>query len=385
MASNTNLSVARVALAAINMTLGNKKKFSPVGALQAARSPQNAGLIAEMNPKNANDANRLSTIPGQTTPQARVTLNYRPQEAATIKTNRTVATGSNPTQATSLNVDFVTHRELDLTYRTVDILALEKQTEDYLNKSNNGALAVNIANFPLLSDMGDQIMKRADSVLVNVDTAVLTALVAGVGGNLMLGTSSNTGVPTITAFNSDGSVNPYVMDWFADLKNIHQFEGKPIVIGGLKALRYFNRKNIVSAAALGYDYAKVFDMLDVEFYYDPQVDTLSGTDHIIVMDAGAFCMESIMEHAPVNEGGVIPMTHVGNTSYGQASITIAQTTAPTFTLDHDIRVREDDSSAYPAFTITPSVHFGTFARPAGFFKNYAGWDTVTGIFRAKLI
>lgn len=384
MASNQNLAVARIALAAVNATTGNRKKFSSVGALQAARSPQNSGLIDEMNPKNAKNDNRLSIIQGQTTPQARVTLNYRPQFQGTVKTSRTVATGANPTQGTALNVDYNTHRELDLTYRTVDLLALEKQTEQYLNQSNNGQLQVNMAGFKMLSDMGDQILRMADNVFVNVNTAVLNAMIAAAGGNLMLGQSSNTGVPTIQAFNSDGSVNPFVMDWFNDLKTVHGFEGRPIVVGGLKAKRYFNRKGIVSPAALGYDYAKVFDQLDVEFYYDPLVDTLSGQDHIIVMDAGKFCLESIMEHAPIEDGGVIPMARVGNTSFGQCSFAVSQTDAPTFTMDADLRVKEDDSGAYPVFTITPSVHFGTFASPAGFHKNYAGWDTVTGIFRAKL-
>ena len=385
MASNANLGVARIALAAISATSGNRKKFAPVGAIQAARSPQNTALIAEMNPKNAANGNRLSIIQGLATPQARVTLNYRPQIAATVKNSRTVANGANPTQATAMNVDYNTHRELDLTYRTVDLLALEKQTEDYLNKSNNGAITVKLDSFSLLSDMGDQILRVADQVLQNVDASVLTAIIAAAGGNLMLGTTANTGVPSIQAFNADSSVNPYVMDWFNDLKTVHSFEGKPIVIGGLKAQRYFNRKKIASAAALGYDYEKMFAEMDVEFYFDPLVDTLSGQDHIIVMDAGSFVLETILEHAKLEDGGVIPATKVGNTNFGQASITVAQTAAPSFTLDHDLRVREDDTIAYPAYTITPSLHYGTFARPAGYFKTYGGWDTVTGIFRAKLV
>ncbi|WP_138994007.1 hypothetical protein [Larkinella sp. C7] len=379
MASGLNIAAARIATAAINHTLGNRKKFSPLGAVQAARSPQLSELIKEMNPKNAKNDNRLSIIQGQSTPQARVTLNYRPQHEATVKTSRTVANGSNPVGATALNVDYNTHRELDLTYRTVDLMALEKEAETYLQKLNAGQLTVNLPGFQLLSDMGDQIMRKSDSVLVNVNTSVLTAIISAVGGNLLLGTSSNTAVQNIQAFNSDGSVNPNVMDWFNNMRTVHQFEGRPIVIGGLKALTYFSRKKIVSPAAIGYDFAKVFAELDVEFYYDPLVDTLSGQDHIIVIDPGAFCMETIAEHEDV-----IMQQKVANTTYGSATISVAQTDAPTFSLDMDIRVKEEDL-AYPQWTITPSIHFGTFARPAGYHKNYDGWETVTGVFRAKLI
>ncbi|GAB4023299.1 hypothetical protein GCM10028808_73320 [Spirosoma migulaei] len=384
MASNTNLAVARIAMAAISLTSGNRKKFSPYGSLQASRSPQNAALIAEMNPKNAKNGNRLSIISGQTTPQARVTLNYRPQETATVKTSRTVADGDRPTDATALNVDYTLHREEDYLYLTTDLMRLEKETEAYLKQVNAGNLSVNISGFQLLSDMGDNIMKKADYVLQNINTVIATALVAGAGGNLMLGPSANTGVPTIQGFNTDGSVNPYVWDWLTDLMQIHQFEGKAICVGGAKWQRYFNRKKIASAASLGFDYAKLFELLDVEFYYDPSIDTLSGQDHLIVMDAGSFCMETIMEHELIENGGVLAATKVANTTYGTASLSVANTAAPTFTLDHDIRVREQDT-AYPKYTITPSIHFGTFAKPAGFTKNYDGWETVTGIFRVKIL
>jgi hypothetical protein len=378
MASGLNLAAARVATAAINLTLGNRKKFTPVGTLQAARSPQLAGLISEMSPVNAKNDNRLSIIAGQATPQARVTLNYRPQYEGTGKNSRTVATGDNPVGSTALNVDYNTHKEEDLTYRTVDLMALEKETETYLEKVNAGSLKVNIPDFKLLSDMGDQIMRKAEKTLTRVNSAVLTAAIAAVGGNLMIGTTDNTAVMSIPAFNTDGSVNPYVWDYFTELAIVHQFEGRPIVIGGMLPLRYFNRKKIASAASLGYDYEKLYNELDVEFYYDPAIDVLLGQGQILIIDPGAFCMETIAEHELV-----ITQKKVANTSYGSASISIATTAAPTFTLDMDVRVREEDL-AYPQFTITPSLHFGTFARPAGFFKAYDGWDTVTGVFRAKL-
>ncbi|WP_234733404.1 hypothetical protein [Tellurirhabdus bombi] len=381
MSKNINLGGSRIAMAAINLTLGNRKKFQNHGTLQALRSPQVAALIAEMNPINAKNQNRLSIIQGQATPQARVQLNYRPQVEASVDTSRTVATGANPVGATSLNVDYNLHREFKLTYRTVDLLALEAEAEKYLEQVNAGSLSVNMPGFQLLSDMGDQTMRKIDSVFASSNTAALNAVIGAVGGNKLIGNTApdNAAVPNVKGFKADGSIHLDLHDWFANLQTVHSFEGKPIVIGGLKALNWFNRKGIVSAASLGYDYAKAYDLLDVEFYYDPLVDTLSGQDHIIVLDPGAACLETIMEHQ-----SIISLPKVANTTYGTVSVSVAQTGAPTFTLDMDLRVREDDSTAYPSWTITPSMKFGVFTRPAGFHKGYDGWDTVTGIFRAKI-
>jgi len=381
-----NLGLAPIATAALALTLSNRKRYSPLGTTQALRSPQLAALIAEMNPKNAKNENRLSIIQGGTTPVARVQLNYRPQETATVKTSRTVATGANPSDGQTTNVDYALHREMDLTYRTVDLMRLEAEAERYLEQADRGIVSVNLQDFRMLSDMGDQIARKADVVLTNVNTAVATALIAGAGGNLMIGAASpaNLAVPNVNAFKADGSIHLDLFDWINNLATIHAFEGRPIVIGGMKALTWFNRRGIASAASLGYDYAAAFAALDIEFYYDPAIDTLSGADHIIVMDPGAACLETVMEHDLIENGGVLAATRVANTTYGTASLSVAQTNAETFSLDMDIRVREEDL-AYPQYTITPSIRFGTFVRPAGYHKNYGGWETHTGIFRAKLV
>lgn len=369
-------------MAAINLTLGNGMRFSNNGFVQALRSPQNAGLIKEMNPKNAQDENRLSIDRTAAVPIATVQLNYRPQRQGTIKTARTVATGENPTDAQALTVVYNTHRETDLTYRTVDRMRLEAEAEKYLKLVIAGQLSVNTPGFELLADMGHQIMLRADNVLQNVDTSVATAVIAAAGGNLMIGQASpaNQAVPDIKAFNaSDGSISLDAYDWMMNLKTVHAIPGRPIVIGGLKALTWYNRRKIASVANLGYNYETALNALDFEFYYDPLVDTLSGQDHIIIMEPGAACLETIMEHE-----SVIPMSRVAQTNYGTASISIAQTDAPTFTMDMDFRVREEDL-AYPQWTITPSMRYGVFTKPAGLIKNYGGWETQNGIYRAKLV
>ncbi|OIN55657.1 hypothetical protein [Arsenicibacter rosenii] len=381
MARNVNLSNARIALAAINLTLNNGKKFENLGFMQALRSPQLAGLIEEMNPVNAQNDGRLSIIGGQATPQARVTLNYRPQISATVKTTRTVATGSNPADSVALNVDYVTHRELDRTLRTVDLLKMEKEAELYLDQVNKGIINGGANDYKLLGIWGEDACQTIENVLTSMNSAVGTSLIAGAGGNLLIGQVSpaNVAVPNVIAFNTDGSLRLDLYDWIMDLKQVHAMQGKPIVIGGSRALKYMRKKGVASTASLGYDYKAMYDLLEIEFYYDPLVDTLSGSNHIIVIDPGAACLETLLEH-----GSVIKPKKVGNTSYGNISVNIAQTNAPTFTMDMDFRVKEDDSTSYPTYTYTPSSRFGTFLRPAGFFKNYGGWDTVTGVFRANL-
>ncbi len=381
-----NLALAGVAQVAIALTLSNRKRFTNLGFTQSLRSPQLAGLIAELNPKNAKDDNRLSIDTTQAVPVATVRLNYRPQETATVKTSRTVDTGAAPSEGQGLNVVFNTHRELDLTYRTVDLMRLEKQAEEYLKKADAGILTVSIADFNLLSDMGDQIVRKADAVLVNHNTAMATALIAGAGGNLMIGSASpaNTAIPNIKAWNADGSLSLDFFDWLQNMRVIHAFEGTPIVVGGQMMLTWMRRRGTAGASSLGIDYEKAFNELDVEFYYDAAVDTLAGQDQIVLFDPGAACMETILEHNLIENGGVLANNKVANTTYGTMSLNIAQTGAPTFNLDMDFRVREEDT-AYPRYTITPSIHSGVFVRPAGYHKNYGGWETHTGIFRAKLV
>ncbi|UHG93282.1 hypothetical protein [Spirosoma oryzicola] len=381
-----NLGIAGIAPVALALTLANGKRFKNYGFLQAARSPQLAALIAELNPQTARADGRYSSVKENGKPKAVVKLNYRPQINATPLTERTVTTGAGPVEDQSIDVPFNVHRELPLTYETTDIIRLAKETEEYLKRANANQFAVSLSDFKMLSDMGDQILRRTDAVLASVNTAVGTAMLAGAGGNLMIGSTSpaNMAVQPITAFKSDGSLSLDPFDFFAELKQTHHFEGKPIVIGAKKFAKWLRRKGIATAADLGYDYAAAFAELDIEGYFDEDADTILGPDEILIIDPGAACMETILEHRLYDQGGVIPGNKVANTTYGTASFNIAQTNAETFQMDIDMRVREEDT-AYPRFTITPSMHFGVFTRPAGYHKNYGGWETHTGIFRAKLV
>lgn len=78
------------------------------------------------------------------------------------------------------------------------------------------------------------------------------------------------------------------------------------------------------------------------------------------------------------------MPKVANTSYGTASINVAQTGTPTFTMDMDFRVREEDLACLQ-WTLTPSMHCGVLTKPAGLVKNYGGWKTQKGTYRARLV
>ncbi|CCG99830.1 hypothetical protein FAES_1820 [Fibrella aestuarina BUZ 2] len=381
MASNRNLTGARIAMATIMHTLNNNRKFTNIGTLQALRSPQLAALIAEMNPKNAQNENRLSIIQGQATPTARVQLSYRPQKAGTVKTSRTVASGARPNDAVTLNVDYALHRELDADFETVDFMILEAEAERYLDQVNAGKFVGTAGEYKTMGIVGEAIVSRLESVLQSVNSAALSAVIAAVGGNLTLGATSptNTAVPDITLYNTDNSIKLDLWEWINNVKTVHAMVGKPIIIGGNKALGWMNRKGIVSMSSIGYDYTKVYNELDFEFYYDPAVDTASGAGHILVLDPGAACLETVMEHEDI-----IKQKKVANTSYGKAAVAVAQYGADTFAMDLDLRVKEYDT-AYPKWTVTPSTQFGIFTRPAGYFKDYGGWDTYTGIVRARLV
>ncbi|NID09364.1 hypothetical protein [Fibrivirga algicola] len=388
MANGINLNLARIAETAIARTINNGRRFSTNGFLQAARSPQNAELITDMNPRNANNDGRLSVDQTGSTPTAQVRLSYRPMVDMTVDTTRAVAgsSGTTPTAATSLLVNYALHREQKHKYGVMDMLGLEKAAETYL--TNPSEFTPKVKGFSLLSNMGDEICRKIDPLLQSVNTAVGTALLAAAGGNLMIGAASpaNLAVPNVNGFKADGSLHTDFYDWLKNLRVIHNIAGRLIVVGGLKPQTWFNRKGIASAASLGYDYEKMMEDLDVEFYYEPRVDVLFGTDQVCVIEAGAFCFESWLEHAPLNEGGVIPMEEHNNTYFGNCDVNIAQSMAPTFGLEMDLRVEQLlSTAAYPIVNIIPSIKFGVFARPAGLIKNYGGWETHTGIFRAKLV
>lgn len=380
MAKNVNIGAARIVMAAIMHTLNNNRKFSNIGTLQALRSPQLAALIAEMNPKNAKDQGRLSLAPGTLTP--RVRLNYRKQYKPTVKTTRTVTTGERPQPATGIDVDYALHREYDKRFETIDFFALEAEAEAYLNQVNAGKVNATVGEYKLLGIIGEEIVRTIEGgILQPMNKAALTALIAAVGGNLILGKTAptNTAVPEIVLYDEKGIAKPDLFDFLGNLRRLHHMEGKPIVIGGNLMATYMDRQKIASAAD-GIDIQAMYQNLKVEWYFDQDIDTSLGQDEILIFDPGAACLEVILEHEEI-----IKMKRVANTSFGVASVSVAQTEAATFTMDFDLRVREDDTTAYPGWSVTPSTQFGIFTRPAGYFKDYDGWDTVTGVYRAKLV
>ncbi len=369
--------------AALLATPENNYRYSGIGGLSALRSPQQAALIAEMNPKNAKNAGRLSVIPGTVTP--RVTLNYKAKYAPTSRNSRQVTDGTAPAAASSINVDYALFREYSLKYETKDLLRLEKEAEDYLKAVQAGQLTANAGDFQMLSDAGDEIMRTIDDgMLKPVNTQCITSLAAAAGVNLLYplaGTASQ----TIVLYDSDGRPKVDFMNEMNRVRLVHGVAGKLIVVCGLRGLTFLQLKEIASASDLGLDWEKMYGKLPIEWYYDEQIDTLLGEGEILVFDAGAACLETIPEHAPIDSGGIIGMNRVANTSYGTGSIQVTPAQLPTHSLDFDLRVREDDSTAYPTWNITPSVRYGIFNRPAGYHSSVGAWANTTGVFRYKLL
>lgn len=380
MASNINLGPARVVTAALLKTPENGYRFSGLGGLTALRSPQLKPLIDAMNPANAANEGRLSVASGGVTPT--VTLNYKAKYAPTVKTSRTVATGTNIAAASSATVAFSLHREYDMNFQTPDLLAVEAQTEQFLAEyvATQGKVKAKAGEYNLLGIIGDEFLRTVeDGMLTPVNTQCVTALNTAAGLNLLY-TGAAGASQTIDLFDSAGSPKTDFFREMVKIKQVHGIKGKLIVIGGLTLMDYLGVRAIASPADTGFDFTLLYDKLPIEFYFDSQIDTIIGAGEILVVDPGAACLETIMEH-----GQVIKSAKVANTSYGSGSIGIVPgvetaVDLTTYTFDFDFRVKEYDT-AYPTWTVTPSVKFGIFTRPAGYHSSVGSWATVTGIFK----
>ncbi|WP_234734791.1 hypothetical protein [Tellurirhabdus bombi] len=382
MANNVNYGAARVMRAAIMHTTGNGRKFTNIGTLQALRSPQNSTLTTAMSPEVATGEKRLSLIQGAGGEEdifARIQLNYSKQYTpSTVKNTRTVSqTGETPKAPTVLDVDYKLHKEYDLHFRTVDFATLEDEAEKYFTQTNQGGLNTTIGEFKTLGLIGKEFMDSVEGgLLIPMNKSLVAPLITGIGNNLITGTTTAT---DIALYNTEGHKLEDFFDFLNNIKTVHSITGNLIVIGGLKLVTYMRKAKIASPNDLGTDTQKMFAELPVEWYYDPEIDVQLGQDKVLIIDPNSACFQTILEHVHV-----VKQKKVAQTSFGTAAVQVSQMEAETVVLDIDIRVREYDDSKYPKWIVTPSARYGMFVRPAGFFKNYGGWNTVTGIFQAKL-
>ena len=392
MPQEIDLSPARVLRTAIAHVSTNGMKFTEIGSLQAMRSPLLKPLTDALEPKRAKDENRLSMYVGpggddDIVPSIEVNYQqqYIPSNKKTVRNNATG--GERPKAPQTVSVDFKHYREYTHAYKTVDFIKLTAEAEAYLAKTKAGATPdIGDANFNGLKVVGSSIMDTIEGgLLTDMNADTLNALVAARGGNLTLGKigPANMAEPIIALYNKDEMKTNHRSMWeeFNALKREHNIKAKFIVLGGRKMAKYMDFKEVVSPTDLGVDQKALYDKLPFEFYYDPEIDTIYGQDKILVIDPGAACVQNILEHQYI-----VKQKQVANTSFGFMSLSIAQYDSITFDMKFDLRVEASDKGKYPSWLATPSSGlYGYFTRPKGFFKDYNGWDTVTGIFGYQLV
>jgi len=392
MANEINLSPARVLRTAIAHVSTNGMKFNQIGTLQALRSPLLKPLTDELMPERANDEKRLSFLNGAGGDDdivPTIEVNYQTQYIPTSKkTTRGVnTTGERPKAPQTVVVEFKMYREYTHAYKTVDFVKLTAEAEAYLAKTKAGAVPdIGDANFNGLKIIGSSIMDTIEGgLLTDMNADMLTMLIAGRGGNLTVGkvAPANNVEPIIALYNADDmkTNNRGFWETLNALRREHNIKERLIVIGGRRVMKFMDFKEVVSPTTLGVDQKAIYDKLPVDFYYDPEIDTLYGMDKILVIDPGAACFQNVLEHLHI-----VKQKQVANTSFGFMSFSIAQYDSPTFDMKFDLRVQESDQGKYPSWLATPSSGlYGAFIRPSGFFKNYGGWNTVTGIFGYQVV
>jgi hypothetical protein len=382
MANNVNLSQARIVRAAIMHTAGNQPKFTRIGTLQALRSPQLTELANAMSADGADKDGRLSWQPG-TGPDDLipvVRLNYRKQySTGTSRNQRQVnENGNRPKAPTELDVTYTGFREYDLEFRTLDLMTLESAAQAYYNSINNKNVSLSLEDSELLAVAATEFHLTVEKdLLYPINASSLTALIAGVGTNKV----TNSAVPKeIVLYDKEGRIRKDFWQYINSLCTVHGISGKPILIGGLMLQQFMEDQKIFSVNDLGFDAKAMYATLKAEWYYDPAIDVLLGQDKILFIEPGSACWQQIMEHKKV-----VKKKKAANTTFSMASVNLAQYSAPTFSMDIDLRSREYDTTKYPYDVVTPSSGlYGVFTRPAGSLKEYDGWETYTGIVSIQL-
>ncbi|RYC66345.1 hypothetical protein [Spirosoma sordidisoli] len=389
MANDVNLSPARILRVAIAHTLGNGIKFEQVGTLQALRSPQLKGITDELQPTKAKEEGRLSFRQGSNGPDdiiPTVKFNYKQQYMPTSKgTARQVdADGDAVRPAQELDVDFNLYRQYNHKFNTIDFHKLEPLAAQYLKETKAG-VTVTLSKDDLneLVLVGTEILDTVEGgLLTDMNGDMLNMLIANRGGNLVVGQASpaNKVEPVVPLYNAEGMPSRDLLEAINELKRKHQITGTVIIIGGAKLAKWWDLKGFVGMSDIGLDLKEVYNKLPAEFYYDPTIDIRYGADKILILDPGSACGQTILEHKYI-----VKQKEVAQTSFGQMSLAINQYDSPTFLMDFDLRVRAYDTGKYPHWIVTPSAKYGGFVRPAGFFKTYGGFTTVTGVYGYQLV
>lgn len=407
MVNDVNFSAGRAVYVAAMHVLNNQYKFGLHGTLKALRDPSVRPIIDEIDPVKASaDAKGNRTTKkydvGSGLPYWSVVTNFMPAYAGTGRNTRTKTSGTAIAASDSLTVDFNLRREWTLNYAIKEV-PTEPDALAYMKKIVAGKvmpyMGTEGAKYgDMMNKLGLEIYRTIDETLfAPVNTAVLTSLVGGIGKNAAY---PDVVTPTAAApcvevpvFDTAGKATEDLLEAFQQTMLENRLRGRMIVVGGSRLSKYMAKQGIMAINNAGVDLAKSYAAMPVLWYYDPEIDTVYGANKIIAFDSAAAALCTLPEHGP---DGFVTNGSFATTSYGNIAVRIEQSALDSsiaglggdmFEMDMDFRaVETTDAHDYPVLDITPSLLYGIYKRPTGFFTSTNGniLKDVTGIFGFEL-
>lgn len=400
------LLVARAVMASVQHLPENGIQEENLGALQAMQDPAFTALRQAINPLVPGDDKSLAwvTKAGRDVKVPKVTITYKPRVIQTAISERTKqSSGVTLTDGTSMNVYFDQHKEKTW-QKTINKELLEDSAQNYIRALLGGKLTSGRVRGidHMLSNLGFEMFgSMVPTIFTPANTYILSTLVAGIGKNKAYPTASSptTAAPciSVTAYDSKGNPTKDLRNAIANTKLANKIQGKPILIGGLKALQWVRDLAIYRTNQDGLDFVAAYGTLPFVFYYDGQIDTTYGQDQVILVDGGAVAFDSVNYHGPEGSGALITTPQSANTYFDRGVIKFNQfkgdepglaNTPGVMSMGFDVRIAEqNDTNDLPEQLITPSFSYGMFTRPTGFWTSDTGdvMNAVTGIYGFKLV
>jgi len=415
MANNVNLGAARGLYAAILHVTNNYYRFTNVGTTGALRDPASKQIQDATNPFLLQNTSGTTIGYAAGTSNGKLTLTWTPAYAGGYRTSRIGAGGAadsngvktiQAAQSLVFNFDKVIEFEVIQPLATADFF-LEPLTIEYLDKLENPKYMVEALNDgrytgtrAQLVRVGNEIMRRLDrDMLIPMDDDLIATVATGVGRNVAYPWDSTNGtlnapITQIYAFKADGTPDADFWNYIQNSSRDNRYEGKAIFVGGSKMAQYMQLKGIVGLADTGYKLDAQIENLPVHWYYDARIDTILGQDEFLMWDSGAAALQTWLNHSTY---GTVRQKRYANMDYGNMNVTVGQYRGigldgnldkDNISLDMDVRILEGrDSADYPTSRVVPSINYGVFMRPVGYFTsdNTDPLYYMTGIFRGKLL
>ena len=390
-------------MAAVQHLPENGIQEENLGALQAMQDPAFTALRQAINPLVPGDDKSLAwvTKAGRDVKVPKVTITYKPRVVQTAISERTKqSSGVTLTDGTSMNVYFDQHKEKTW-QKTINKELLEDSAQNYIRQLLGGKLTSGRVRGidHMLSNLGFEMFgSMVPTIFTPANTYILSALVAGIGKNKAYPAASSptTAAPciSVTAYDSKGNPTKDLRNAIANTKLANKIQGKPILIGGLKALQWVRDLQVYKTNQDGLDFVAAYGTLPFVFYYDGQIDTTYGQDQVILVDGGAVAFDCVNYHGP---NGLVKEAQSANTFFDRGVIRFNQfkgdepglaNTPGVMSMGFDVRIAEqNDTNDLPEQLITPSFSYGMFTRPTGFWTSDSGdvMNAVTGIYGFKLV